>query len=283
MSKIFLPALTEMESQGGRHFGPISFQSYAHLHGLQKRNTAQHISIDCLSKLDGDLRKSGVMVFRLGTADGGRTTQFALARSVGWSDYFFLDEQIFLGCKPDIYIPTVSYAQLYAFTLLSIFTETSLVNLAIASGLMAHALHLDEGCNLSIPATGQTAFTFSFGPRSDMELLWIHNRGQIEIDAVFTGTRNGKECLFVVEAKAGDKLDSLAKHKLLYPILALKTKVPRYISIIPVYVRAVRRPEGMHFHIAECEYHGAFDEDVFLDRLGVKSASIYVLAGMGTS
>ena len=44
-----------------------------------------------------------------------------------------------------------------------------------------------------------------------------------------------------VEAKAGKKSDSLAKHKLLFPALALRSGILEYMPLVPVYIRALRR------------------------------------------
>jgi len=109
------------------------------------------------------------------------------------------------------------------------FTETSLVNLALASGLMAHALGIRKGDVGLAPATGQSTFSFKFRPREKIELTWPHLRGQVEIDSLFTARRNGKETVFIMESKAGREFDSLSNHKLVYPVLALPQKVPRYM------------------------------------------------------
>ena len=77
--------------------------------------------------------------------------------------------------------------------------------------------------------------------------------GQVEIDALFFAPRNGKECLFLVEAKTGNGRRSLAKHKLVYPVLALRREIPRAIPIVPVYLHVERSDSEYRFHVAECE------------------------------
>ncbi|WP_252371579.1 DUF6997 domain-containing protein [Pseudoalteromonas phenolica] len=114
-----------------------------------------------------------------------------------------------------------------------------MVNLACASGLLKEALSLDDEASIIVPATGQSTFTFRFKPICDEDTILEHINGQVEIDAVFVGKRNGKENLFVIEAKHSEKFDSLAKHKLLYPCLSLLEKLPASMPIVPVYLRSI--------------------------------------------
>jgi len=251
---MFKTAILEMQENGASCWGPKSFQRYCQETGVTAANTAQHISIDSLGRLHPSLREQNCMVFRLGSPEGERNTHFGLSKCVtGWDDYFLLDVPLFGEVPPEMFIPTVSFRQLFPFYLLPSFTETSLVNLALASGLMAHALGLDEQTLPLASATGQSTFTFKFKPRPGEEAPWEHSRGQVEIDSLFTAKRAGKETVFVVESKAGDELDSLAKHKLLYPLLAIRGQVPVYMPVVPVYLRVVRRADGYHFFFAECE------------------------------
>ena len=60
--------------------------------------------------------------------------------------------------------------------------------------------------------------------------MYRHNRGQVEIDSLFIGRRRGEDVLFLLEAKQSDR--SLAKHKLVYPALAVADKVPADIAIV---------------------------------------------------
>ena len=207
------------------------------------------------------------MIFRLGSRSGIRSTHFALAKSSdGWSDYFFVDQDVFGGTEIEVFLPDASIRSLFAYQLLPALTETSLVNLALASGSLPQALGITSGLQQAIPATGQSIFTFDFQPISASEMRLQHERGQVEIDALFVERREGRECLFVIEAKVGKGFDSLAKHKLLYPILALQHNIPSDIDIVPVYLRAVRREGHIEFNIAECSLprrdgrFGALDE-----------------------
>ncbi|MBX3399555.1 MAG: hypothetical protein KF873_12500 [Gemmataceae bacterium] len=252
MGALFDPALAKMEA-GTPVFGPVSFQGYLLENGLAGKNTAQHISVDSMRSLAPELHAARTMVFRLGSPGGERHTHFSLARCVsGWGDYFLLDQEVFAEAKPQLFIPPVSLRQLFAFTLLPKFTETSLVNLAVASGLLSHVLKLDDPAMPSAPATGQGTYSFTFTPHEQLDVAWFHSKGQVEIDAAIIAKRGGEETLFVVEAKVGDELDSLAKHMLLYPALALRDGIPEYMPLVPVYIRVLRRQEGLHFYIAEC-------------------------------
>ncbi len=281
---IFGPALRAMELGASSVFGPIPFQQYLQTNSLPQRNTWQHISIDAVHRLAGELRSANSMVFRLGSPAGEKFTHFGIARCVGgWSDYFFLDEAIFADSPAELFIPPVPMRQLFPFTLLPKFTETSLVNLAIASGLLGHALRFDPDTPSSVPATGQGTYSFAFSPHRDFDVTWSHCRGQVEIDAVLVAKRDGKETLFVIEAKAGEEFESLAKHKLLYPVLALRGGVPGYVPIVPVYMRALKRSDGIHFHIAECELNVEPGKVATVAGLTAKSVRHLVLLGFGGS
>jgi hypothetical protein len=251
---IFQPALAAMLGQGTAAFGPESFQDYLQRNSLPATNTWRAISIDSIERLPPDLRKAGVMVFRLGSPAGERTTSFALARHPsGWSDYFLCDASLMGNATPEVFIPSSSLRALYAFQLLPSLTESSLVNLALASGMLAEALALDGPTQAIVPATGQSTFTFEVTPHQGAGVVWQHVRGQVEIDALFVARRGGKEILFLVEAKSGQDSESLAKHKLVYPLLALRDHVPAYLPIVPVYMRAWRADDGLHFCITECQ------------------------------
>src|SRR5262249_47549043 len=140
---------------------PQGFQSYAINAGFPSKRTAACISVDSIKDLSPELREANSMIFRLGNEAGSPNTLFAIARAInGWSDYFLIDDELFASQQPRPYVPTVKYSALYAFMLLPVFTETSVVNLALASGLLPHALGVDPGYEPSIPATGQSVFSF---------------------------------------------------------------------------------------------------------------------------
>ncbi|NKF50281.1 hypothetical protein G3R49_06800 [Shewanella sp. WXL01] len=250
---MFDQAIKEIEGSGDIIGTPRSFQDYVAETKLGNKRTAQYISINSISDLTSELKNSGYMVFRLGSPKGSRNTEFALAKAVeSWADYFFIDEDIFSNSELEVFLPSASIRSLFAFQLLPTLTETSIVNLAMASGLLTEALGIEQDNNQSIPATGQSVFTFDFQPTSHSNEVLTHNQGQVEIDALFVGKRKGKECLFVIEAKSGKEFDSLAKHKLLYPMLALQNNIPAYMEVIPVYLRTIRKEGYIEFNIAEC-------------------------------
>lgn len=270
---IFTQALASMAASGSPVYGPVSFQAYCREQGIAPRSTAACISVQSIEGLDAELRAASTTVFRLGSPQGTPTTEFALVRSSHGldRDFFLVDSQIFADVSPRLFIPAVPFAHLYAFHLLPGFTETSLVNLAMSSGLLPEALGLDRGHYPSAPATGQSTYTFSFVASAEVPIPLCHNNGQVEIDAVFTGCQKGQEKLFVVEAKATGKFTSLSKHKLAYAVLAMRNTVPKCLPIVPVYLRCVPDEKILHFHIAECTYDTGTDGMMVLSSLRPKS------------
>jgi hypothetical protein len=79
-----------------------------------------------------------------------------------------------------------------------------------------------------------------------------HRIGQVEIDAVCVGRRNGRPHLFILEAKSGTDTRTLARHKLVYPALALAPRVPPDMPIVPVYLRVITEGESVRYHVVEC-------------------------------
>nr|WP_306174052.1 hypothetical protein [Pseudoalteromonas shioyasakiensis] len=230
---------------------PQGFQDYVSANNL-KANTAASISIDSIKELPKVLKDQNTMVLRLGSRPASNQTYFSLVKTNDVKTFFFDDVSLFSQLQPELFLPNVSIRSLFAFQLLPKVTETSVVNLAIASGLMAEALNLEDDKTIVVPATGQSTFTFNFKPLANENVVLEHINGQVEIDAVFVAKRNGKEHLFVIEAKHGNKFDSLAKHKLLYPSLSLLQKLPSSMPIVPVYLRSIKTPNGIDFYIAEC-------------------------------
>lgn len=256
--RLFDPIIKETETSGAIASKPRDFKLYAENHNFLTRSTAEKISVDSFNKLPPELVESKYMVLRLGKNREGNSTGFSIVKWVnGPSEYFLFDEQIFSETNHVGFIPDVSYSALHCFTLIPNFTESSAVNLGLASGLFKTALNLED--TLSIPATGQSTYSFSVNPNSAFEdVQFEHNNGQVEIDAVFSAKRGGRDCIFVVEAKASNTLDSLAKHKLAYSFWAIRKSVPEYLPIIPVYVRVVKTQRAVRYYVAECEFDGKF-------------------------
>ena len=147
--------------------------------------------------------------------------------------------------------------------------------------MLHSALNIETSESLAAPASGQGTFTFEFKPSSYASSTWKHVNGQVEIDALFVGRKDKKETLFVIEAKTSDCFESLSKHKLIYPILALNSKVPGYIPIVPVYVRAIK-PKGkeeIHFYIAVCNVLDRRESIISVSDLNVCDVKNFVLVG----
>lgn len=249
----FGPALQKLAPDEWDVFeSPGSFQGYLDEHGL-KAATAPSISVDHMEKLAPSLRDRGGMVLRLGTAEDGRTG-FALVGGprAGLDDFFLHDD--FEAAVPEWFEPEVSPESLVAYTVFKEPTETTLVNLAFASGLIGRALELDKPYPTVAPATGSSTYDFKFRPHSRMDEVLEHRKGQVEIDAVFVGRRDGKPHLFVLEAKSGTETRTLAKHKLVYPLLALAPRVPAGMPVVPAYLRVVREPGRVVYHVTECSF-----------------------------
>ena len=275
---MFEAALKEMQQSGQGCWGPRGFQDYCRENGFRAPDTAQFISVDTRLRLQPELVKAECMVFRLGIPEGERNTQFGLAKCVdGWEDYFLLDDWLFRKVPPEMFLPTAPARHLFPFQLLPTFTETSLVNLALASGLMGHALRLEEPDLALAAATGQSTLSFQFRPHEQASAVWAHGRGQVEIDSLFTARREGRETVFIVESKAGAEFDCLAKHKLLYPMLAIRQKVPSYMPVVPVYLRVVKEADGYHFYFAECKLELGKDGVAVLSNLKPVVMSHFVI------
>ena len=243
--------LALMRDEGLSVSKPISFQEYLRQHNLGNHDTAASISVDSLARLDPLLRNNGVFIFRLGQARESRGTAFSC---VNYGSEMLLpiliDSQVFDCAKIDGFFPKVPYSSIQPFFLIPNLTETSTVNLGLATGLIPFALGINE--SISIPATGQGVYSFSFLPNGKQSKLLEHNNGQVEIDSVFTARRDGQDCLFVVEAKCSTKFDSLAKHKLAYPYFSIKPKVPEYLTVVLIYCRVIKKVDSLVYYIAEC-------------------------------
>jgi hypothetical protein len=75
------------------------------------------------------------------------------------------------------------------------------------------------------------------------------------------------------------KFESVAKHKRLYPVLALQNSVPSYVEIVPVYLRAIRKEGCVEFNIAECTLPRRGSEFGDLDELKCGTVSRFSLHG----
>lgn len=268
-ASVFDPALAQMKRAGLSVYGPTCFRDYLLEHGLSASRTADHISVGHFDGLPAALKATNTMVLRLGAGERGRTN-FAL---VGVSDVhdFFLEV---LPQPPRTFLSDARMRDLIGYTLL-VPSETTLVNLAFTSGLVAQALGLDEMQALPAPARGVLRATFPFRAHSALDYVLEHVHGQVEIDALFVGRRDGRDHLFVLEAKQSSA--PLANHKLLYPIMALASAVPPDMPIVPVYMRAARQPAGYLFTIAECRCPDPRHGLLALDDLEVRRSEAFNL------
>ena len=228
---------------------PIPFQPYITKIGLKKNvKTADFISINDISQLRPELKENKCTVLRLGGGIGGYT-RFSLVRMDSWDDYFLREKKLFHNDFSAEKI-TLSKDFLFPFTMVENLSETALVNLCLGSGILYHALELDDK-NQILPFTTRGTYTFNFQPSNRSKKILDHVNGQIEIDSIFVAKRKGKKSLFVIEAKS-DKTDNLSKHKILYPILAISKNIPNDMDVVPVYIRIKKNELGYSFHIAEC-------------------------------
>ena len=253
----FTPAVEEMQRQGLQTTEPRNFLQYLDDNGIPRAQvkTWDCLSIDHVARLRPSLRDNRTMVFRLGSPDGSTGTSFGLARTMdGFQDYFLDDSVIFGNLPREEFTPSLAQEELVGFRLFPALTETSLVNLGIASGLVGAALGLSEDTVPRAPATGRSTFSFQVRPHQQFDAIWTHANGQVEIDALFVGRRGGRLTVFVMEAKAGPPADTLAKHKLVYPVLATAPGVPAEADIVPVYLRAHQTEDAIIYYLAECSY-----------------------------
>ncbi|MAF15852.1 MAG: hypothetical protein CMG93_07710 [Marinomonas sp.] len=254
MPDIFTEALNDMSDPEGRWRNPESFQGYASRVNAHVSSTARHISIQSINELAPELRDSRTMIFRLGSPSGSRHTFFALAKVItGWSDYFLFDEDLFASVEKEKLSVNWQAGDLIPFTVISKLTETSYVNLALASGLFEAALGLTIS-GVSIPATGRSSHTFEVRPNNQLSALWLHESGQVEVDSIFLAKRNGKKVLCVVEAKSGGFPSNLPKHKLVYPILTVAPYLSEEIEIVPIYLRVQDRNGSLEYYVTECSF-----------------------------
>jgi len=252
---IFTPLIKELLINGEEFSTPRPYKEYKHLNGITSNAmTASILSIDYFDRLDSELRENNLMVFRLGSVAGNAGTNFALASAKnGFEDYFLFDE-LLLSKAEQISYGLENPESYSAFKLLPKLTETSLVNLSLASGVLQNALGIDTGGYQHIPATCQSTFSFPVKPHKDLDIIWQHQNGQVEIDALFCGYRNGKKELYLVESKFGQSHNTLAKHKLVYPYLAIKASLSESINIVPIYLKTKIEGNSINFMVTECRF-----------------------------
>ena len=250
---VFGAVISQLSLEAPDHFGPVSFKSYGEQQGFKGGATPQYISVDSLERLNRELYEAGCMVLRLGRASD-KGTQFAVVRIPEKSPevFFLVDKDIFPDRPIQTFVPEASARDLFPYSLINKRNERSATNLGFASGLFAEALELDRPHPSTVPAGGNSTYTFSFLVDDDYETELVHNDGQVEIDCLFVAKRGGRDTVFVLEAKSG-AFSSLAKHKLVYPVLGILPKVPEDFEVVPVYVRIQHDGASLTYNVAECK------------------------------
>ena len=284
------PAIEKvLDSQSGI-YGPESFRDYITDIGQDPRDyrTAAEISIDKKRDLADELKQNDTMVLRLGSAPDGTGTQFVLVRVEERLDDFFIneiefasDQQTEFDLRPDGQdvnrLDQQTRDMLSAYRLLPRFSESSMVNLALSTGLLSRALDLDVEAIGTAPVTVASTFDFRFRPHTAQPTTLRHNNGQVEVDACFVSRRNGERVLVVLEAKTGARR-SLAKHKLFYPLMGVQSEISdSNLDMIPVYLRAQRTSDGVNYDIYECSPFYAKESEPYLSDIIVKSHNQYHL------
>ncbi len=247
-------ALQKMKQNNTSIYGPRSFLEYCATNDIKTSGrTPNYISIDYYEKLHKELKENNCMVLRLGSENMRKGTNFVLIKDDRLRDFFLFDDEIFVT-DPIEY--EMSLKARHALSIMKIFekpSEMMLVSYLLSSGVLGEVLGLDEADAYYTPLTGRNSFTFSFRPGANYEEL-IHQNGQVEIDAVFTGARNGKPVIVVVEAKNDTgRYKSLSKHKLYYAYKSVQSVCEKDFEVIPVYLKLSVNDGYLKAMIAECE------------------------------
>lgn len=255
---IFKPLLDQMDREGRDFIAPMPFASYVEGIGIRRKRdgsrTAACISIDFQENLRPELREGNVMVFRCGVPPKERNAHFGLARTKGtWDDYFLVDDINF--DRSEFYLSQKQRGQLAAFQVLPTLTEKSLVNFVLASGLIQDVLELDNTEEMLIAANCQSTFSFQFQPHHQIEAVWDHTKGQVEIDSLFFARKSGERRLFLIESKHNITQKTLAKHKLVYPILSMRGELRKLgIPIMPIYMKTQTDGSDLLVDITICDF-----------------------------
>lgn len=110
----------------------------------------------------------------------------------------------------------------------------------------------------------------------EIERTFVHNSGQVEIDALFVGRRKGENVLFVVEAKT-ESVSSVGKFKLVYPVLSLMNRIPKEMPIVPVFVHIAQRADGILYQVAECSFDDPRETMAVMTELETVRTAEYLL------
>ena len=257
---MFAELIQEIETTG--YSEPMKWLAYQEEYCPDsKKRTQEVLAVDDLKKLDASLRDHGYMIFRLGT-HGRQGAHFSIVRYREKTEQFIFNADLIGAAQEEVFRPTVPAAELRTFAAIPNATENGLVNLAIASGVMGQALELSG--RPTLPARGCSTYSFDLWPSRSLPGLRLeHSRGQVEIDAAFTGNRDGEEVVCVVEAKRTRGRTSIAKAKLAYSYLAVASQLPAATRIELVYLLMDhQRDQGTRFLICPCRWDGRFVSDI---------------------
>jgi hypothetical protein len=219
------------------------------------------------------------MVLRLGSSPStGPGTHFVVVRISGGSASFFLsDDELFRDVPIKNFLPDTPVQELFAFGLLNALTESSALQLGLLTGVLADALDLDPPRRPIVSVSGNGVYSFEFRIDPSYPVVLRHHRGQVEVDALFVARRDGRDTVFVLEAKM-DRTRSIAKHKLLYPVLGVLNQIPPELPVVPVYVRIHQTATGTIFSVAECSPLSSGRAELpFLTTLDLQQAKRYRL------
>lgn len=245
-------AIETMKNDGQLSYGPKSFIEYCKENGLRNSGTANYISIDYFEKLHKELRDEKLMVFRLGSENKKAGTDFMLISYENPEEFFFFDELLFTG-QATMYFPDpVVKNALSIMKIFSNYSEMMLVSYLLSSGVLSDVLGFDKTQVYYTPLTGRNNYSFDFYANDKSGLL-IHRNGQVEIDAVFSGFRNGKPVVVVAEAKVENgTYKTLAKHKLFYAYKSIQSVLEDEFEIIPIYLKLSVNDHVLTAKIAVC-------------------------------
>ena len=235
-----------------------------------RKRTADILAIDDYKNLESSLKKNGYNIFRLGTHLGNKAHFSIVKMSSQKEQYLFHDEIIKTDKK--IFIPDVPARELFSYTLIPNATERGLVNVALASGILKDALGLQS--EPTLPIQGNSTYSFDVYPTSEQEnLSYSHVNGQVEIDSCFLGKRNGREEIFVLEAKMLQGRKSLSKTKLAYAKLAVESVSKIKLPINLVYL-LINKSESnaIEFYVCAIKWNSKYISELSIDKV-----SAYVL------
>ena len=230
---------------GMKWFPKTKFTEYTGVKG----KTPQNLSIDHYQNFVNthpSLVENSMYLFRLGSGT------FSLVESKDILDEYFIQDSIFPE-KGGRYVSSASQQDLFSFSIMPKLTENTLLSLGLATGVIQAGLGMDS--EEPIPTPSEANGTYKFPVTNPYAEEDFAHHGQVEIDTVVFGKMGGNYTLFVIEGKEGKPSTTLAKHKLAYPVMALASegKIPEYIEIVPVYVRAWydKNNASIHYCVAK--------------------------------